>query len=99
MSLNPFEREFKKRSEGKDINGFSWVIENEIGGMKLPCSVNDIVPLVEKYNLGLVLSLTEHSLGFAIPIDSVHNLHLPVTGKQRSQYVSNPFHRFWCANP
>lgn len=65
-----------------DLNGFSWVVDNLIGGMREPTDLGVVQPVVEKHNIGLVVSLTELPLLFSFEsMSNVVNVHLPVTGR------------------
>ncbi len=92
--MNSEFQELYMQKMRQELNGFSWVVDNIIGGMRMPERLEDVLPVVNKYNIGLVVSLTEHSLGYEIG-NGVLNVHLPVTG------TINPHNfelkcRLWC---
>jgi len=74
---------FEKLRKVREDNGFSWVLDNKLGGMRAPDNYEIVLALTKKYNLGLVVSLTEHSLDFSFkdlfPHDECKNIHIPVT--------------------
>jgi hypothetical protein len=76
---NEFHELYLKKMRN-ELNGFSWVVEQKVGGMRLPPSLEDVEPVIQKYNIGLVVSLTEHPLQFKMDSFDVVNIHLPVIG-------------------
>jgi hypothetical protein len=75
-----FQKIFQKKLGS--LNGFSWVLDNIIGGMRQPQKEEDLLPIVEKYNIGLVVSLTEEPLPFQLDVlrSKITNILLPITG-------------------
>eukprot|EP00026_Physarum_polycephalum_P018700 Phypoly_transcript_20383.p1 GENE.Phypoly_transcript_20383~~Phypoly_transcript_20383.p1 ORF type:complete len:171 (+),score=19.56 Phypoly_transcript_20383:103-615(+) len=57
------------KKERAHDNGFSWVLDNKLGGMRLPQVESELAAIVTKYNIRLVVSLTEQ------PIQCLTNLY------------------------
>jgi len=73
----------ERLQKAREENGFSWVIENKLGGMRAPEDPEILLKLESKYNFGLVVSLTEYPLPYKFndifPDDRCKNIHIPVT--------------------
>lgn len=72
-----------KAKEREKDNGFSWVLENKLGGMRYPQKEDEFLKIVETFHIGLVVSLSEDPIrcvGSKFENIKVKIVHHPVSG-------------------
>jgi protein tyrosine phosphatase len=62
----------------KKSRGFTWIVEGKIAGQNFPESEEKLNEDIQKYNIGIVFTLTEAPLKYSLM--SGVNVHLPIQG-------------------
>ncbi len=70
----------EKAKQREKYNGFSWILEGKLGGMREPPSLETLSLIVQNFHIGLVVSLTEQPIQFDVPSELVKVMHSPIIG-------------------